>query len=81
MSIDNIFKSKVFRIGCWSLLALIVFLLVFGAGMFVGEKKARFSYRWGENYQRNFAGPRGGFFGNFGREEGLINAHGAFGQI
>ena len=53
--------------------------------MFVGEKKARFSYRWAESYHKNFGGPRGGFFGNWQRlplAPGDFTAvHGIFGQI
>ncbi len=71
----------------WVIIGLagfVVLILVFGAGMKVGALKARYSYRWAENYQRNFAGPRGGFLGNFrqgfeGRD--FINAHGTFGSI
>ena len=70
----------------WIIIGLagfVVLVLVFGAGMKVGALKARYSYRWAENYHRNFAGPRGGFFSdwrNFPRGE-YINAHGVFGSI
>jgi hypothetical protein len=37
---------------------LIVLILVFNLGLLVGYRKAIFSERWGENYQRNFIGPR-----------------------
>jgi hypothetical protein len=47
---------------------IIILFIVFGAGVFVGTKKADFSFRWAENYQRNFGGPR-------------FNGHGVFGQI
>ena len=43
----------------------VVIVLIFGAGMFVGGMKARFSYRWAENYHENFGGPRGGFLGDW----------------
>jgi len=46
----------------------------------VGYKKASFSYRWGENYHRNFAGPRQGFFGNVS-DRNFVESHGTFGQI
>lgn len=36
-------------------------LLSFKTGEFVGYKKARFSYRWAENYHQNFGGPQNGF--------------------
>lgn len=59
---------------------IIILLVVFGAGMFVGTKKANFSFRWAENYHRNFGGPRGGFFGPINGRD-FIDAHGVFGQI
>lgn len=67
------------------LAAFVIITLIFWAGMFVGGMKARFSYRWAESYHKNFAGPRGGFFGNW---EGIppfpgefIESHGTFGKI
>jgi hypothetical protein len=78
------FQSQKFKIALGVLGALIVLLAVFRAGEFVGYRKARFSYRWGENYHRNFAGPRGGFFGDVRREfedRDFIGAHGTFGSI
>lgn len=59
---------------------IIAMLLVFKVGKLVGERRARFSYAWAENYQRNFAGPRGGFMRDMmGRD--YINSHGIFGTI
>ncbi len=46
----------------------------------MGFRKAEFSYRWGENYHRNFGGPRGGFFGDF-FDKDFTEAHGTFGKI
>ncbi len=62
---------------------LAAIILIFGAGVFVGGMKARFSYRWAENYQKNFAGPRGGFMNGFPARPGndFIESHGVFGQI
>jgi len=64
-------------------LIVIVLLLVFGLGVFVGEKKAKFSYRWAENYHKMFAGPRAGFFGNWKMPpfDEFIEGHGTFGEI
>lgn len=85
MDFNKLFQSKSFKVGLIVLGALIVLLLVFKAGVFVGYKKAQFSYRWGENYHRNFAGPRRGFFEDFRRgfsDRGdFINAHGTFGSV
>ncbi len=62
-----------------------VVILIFGAGMFVGGMKARFSYRWAESYHENFAGPRGGFIGDWRKipisPGDFIESHGTFGEI
>lgn len=59
---------------------LVLVSVVFVAGIWVGENKAEFSYRWAENYHRNFAGPQGGFLGNF-PQDGYTKGHGIFGSI
>lgn len=43
---------------------LIIFVLAgtFSLGMMVGYKKADFSYRWAENYHKNFGEPQKGIF-------------------
>lgn len=84
MDFNNFFQSKKFKIALIAIGALAVLLLVFKVGVFVGYKKANFSYRWGENYQRNFGGPRNGFLGDFRRgfgDKDFVNAHGTFGEI
>jgi hypothetical protein len=68
------------------LLAIVVIVLVFGLGVFVGEQKAKFSYRWAENYHRMFAGPEAGFLKNwknphFFSLENFIEGHGTVGEI
>lgn len=55
----DFFKSKIFQVGIGVIAALIVLLLVFKAGVLVGYRKAGFSFRWDDNYHRNFGGPRG----------------------
>jgi RNase P/RNase MRP subunit p29 len=52
-------------------------LLIFSFGVFVGEQKARFSYRWGENYHRFFGGPPIGL----GRPKGFFGGHGTVGTV
>lgn len=59
---------------------LIVLLLAFQLGFFVGSRKARFSYRWGENYHRAFGGPPGGILRDF-RGQDFISGHGTAGTI
>lgn len=74
------FQSKIFQGIILGLAAFIVLLLVFKAGMMVGMRKAKFSYGWGENYHRNFGGPKGGFLrDSMGRD--FIDANGTVGQI
>lgn len=80
MDIKKLFQSKAFQITAWSLAGLAILLLVFSAGMMVGFKKADFSFRWGENYHRNFGGPQGGFMDDF-RGADFMDAHGTAGQI
>lgn len=64
--------------------AFAVILLAFSIGKSVGEMRARFSYRWAENYQKNFAGPKQGFLNEFQPIPApgeFIESHGTFGQI
>lgn len=65
------------------LAGFIVIILIFGAGVKVGTLKARYSYRWADNYHKNFAGPRGGFLGDWRSfpSGDFIGGHGAFGEI
>src|SRR3989344_8606126 len=70
----------------WVIIGLagfVVLVLVFGAGVKVGTFKARYSYRWADNYHKNFAGPRGGFLGDWQKFPAgdFISGHGAFGEI
>ncbi len=82
MDINKFFQSKIFKIITRGLAVLLVLLFVFKAGLIVGQRKAGFSCRWGENYHRNFGGPRGGFFDGFGfGDRDFIDANGVFGQI
>lgn len=76
-------KSKVFIAIIAAIFGLALLAGAFGFGVFVGYRKANFSYRWGENYHLNFGGPKGGFFQDFrdlgGRD--FIGGHGVFGQV
>lgn len=85
MNIDKLFESKTFKIVLIILLELIALLIVFRIGIIVGFEKANFSYKWGENYHKNFAGPRDGFMreirngGPMGMD--FIDSHGTVGEI
>jgi hypothetical protein len=85
MNLDKLFESKTLKFIALILIGLIVLLLVFRLGVMVGFQKANFSYKWGENYHNNFAGPRNGFINDFeGRDMGnrdFIDSHGTVGEI
>ena len=80
MDYNKIFHSKIFKALFFAVCGLFLLSFGFRIGMSVGFRKANFSYRWGENYHKNFAGPRGGFFENMDRND-FMGAHGVFGQI
>lgn len=77
---NNILDSKLFRAIILSIAGLIVLVIVFGLGVFVGTKKADFSFKWAEQYHRNFGGPMEGFLGNMMGNE-FTSDNGVFGQI
>lgn len=86
MNIQETMKSKQFKIVTLVLGIFLIALVSFSGGVAVGFKKARFSYKFGENYERNFTGPRmgmgrgGGMMGDF-RGQDFRNAHGLAGTI
>lgn len=80
MNLNKFFQSKKSKLIAGVVVGLLVLLLVFKVGVIIGYRKANFSYRWGENYHRNFGGPRGGFMRGF-YDRDFIGAHGVFGQI
>ena len=80
----NFIKSKKVTVLMAVLFGLVILMGTFSMGVAVGYRKAKFSYSWGENYHRNFGGPRGGFLRNFSQDfmgKDFIGAHGTFGQI
>ena len=80
MDLQPFFKSKVFTGVLIGIGVAIGALLLFNLGMFVGYQKAGFSYRWSENYHRNFAGPKDGFMEEMNGQN-FIDSHGIVGQI
>jgi hypothetical protein len=56
MSAQEVLKSKKFKIAALAVGVIIIALVSFSAGVGVGFHKARFSYKFGENYERNFVG-------------------------
>ena len=54
MDLSKIQHSKVIERVLFVVVALIVALVIFQAGVFVGYRKAEFSERFGESYERTF---------------------------
>jgi hypothetical protein len=78
---SDFLKSQTFKRVLYALGVFLVLLLVFQVGVFTGFRKATFSYRWAENYENNFGGPRGrGLLPGIGGDS-FINGHGTAGQI
>src|SRR5512133_1553017 len=64
MNGKEIIQSKQFRVFSAVIGISIVALVSFAGGVAVGLHKAKFSYAWGENYERNFIGNRGNMMGD-----------------
>ncbi len=93
----EIVKSKKFQIAALVVGMIIIAFVSFAGGVFVGFRKAKFSYKFGENYERNFIEgphsfgpmripPAGGGPGPRGfipdfPGRGFRNAHGIAGEI
>lgn len=76
--IKNIIKSHAFKIIVYVVIGLLVLLLVFQAGMYVGFQKASFYNRIGANYFHEISDNRG----TMGIQNGdFESAHGAVGKI
>jgi hypothetical protein len=93
MNINEIVKSKGFKIVVLAVGIFFIAFASFAGGVLVGLKKAKFSYKFGENYERNFIGgpfqgprrmmddqgPRG-MMRDFGGR-GFRNGHGIAGAV
>ena len=78
--IKNVLKDSKVKKASYILSCIIAVLVIFQAGMFVGFKKAGFSYRTGEQYFRQMNGrPNDKFMGMNRGDFG--NSHGATGKI
>lgn len=80
MDFKKFMQSRATKITLAVICELIVVLIAFRAGMFVGFSKAGFSFGWSEHYHQNFGGPRHGFFNKFDGDD-FIQAYGAAGPI
>lgn len=54
---QEILKSRSFKIAAVIIGSVAIALVIFTAGVNVGFHKAKFSFKFGENYERNFMGP------------------------
>lgn len=77
--IQSLSEPKKFSRVMYGLGAVVIAVVIFQAGMFVGFHKASFGRSWGENYSRNF-GPRSGKLPG-PMPENFPNSHGAIGKI
>lgn len=64
---------------------VVIALIIFSAGLYIGSAKTRFSYRWADNYHQNFAGPRQGLFGQIKElvppDKEFLESRGGVGKI
>jgi hypothetical protein len=77
---ENIYKSKSVK---WIIISIGIVIFTLGVlriGISVGYHKAKFAGQFGNNFERNFLGPKDGnrkmFF-----DGGIPGGHGAFGEI
>jgi hypothetical protein len=83
--VKELLSSKRARVAALVIGGTLLFLAGFAGGMAAGFHKARFSYVWGEQYERNFTGPRPrtgieGFRDRF-EGRGFRNPHGLAGEV
>lgn len=81
MDFRDIHKSQKVRGILIGLGVAVLVLVIFQAGMVAGYHKAKFGARFGDNFERNFVGPRGEDFGGRFPAPGMPGGHGAVGEI
>jgi hypothetical protein len=83
MNINKFLQSEKYSKLITTLGILLAVLVIFGAGVFVGYRKADFSYRWSDNYYRDFGGPHSPFAptGTSDADDNAPTPHGAFGTV
>ncbi|MCL5435464.1 MAG: hypothetical protein M1275_00020 [Patescibacteria group bacterium] len=80
MNLNEIFVSKTLKKLLATIVCLVLALLLFQAGIYIGYRKAQISYQWGENYHRVFGGPRGGFLQDISGDD-FMPGHGLAGTV
>jgi len=90
INFKNFFHSKAFKVIFVCILAIIILVSIFAAGELVGFKKAEFSCRWNNNYEKNFIGSRSDFGVPMGemmgkpfdlRNKNFMGSYGTFGMV
>jgi hypothetical protein len=83
MNIKNYIQSQSFKGVLIGIFIVIIALLIFQLGVVVGERKASFAHRFGDNFERNFRDPQGEGLMQRGIPLGgdMPSGHGAIGQI
>lgn len=79
MNGKELVQSKYFKVAAITVGVFIVALSSFATGIAIGIHKAKFSYAWGENYERNFVGGRGNMMG--GERGGMMDRFGLNGKF
>lgn len=81
-NINKFLESKTFSAIILSIAVFIILLFVFGLGFFAGSKRADFSFKWAEQYHKNFGGPREGFLMPMTNPRNeFIDSNGTVGEI
>ncbi len=83
-TIKEYIASKDFKLIIYIILGIGIALIIFQVGVFVGYRKATFSYRWGDNYSQAFgrSGGRGmPMMGGVPFDRPFSDAHGVAGKI
>jgi len=77
---ERILSADILKWIIVGLLAFALIIFIFAFGVWVGSERAQFSFRWAENYHRNFGGPPSGFLENFTGKDSMPG-HGVFGSV
>jgi len=73
-------QSQIFSRIIYSIVGLLLVLLIFQAGMYLGFRRAAFSVNWDTAHNCNLRDPRS-IFAPFGNDTPEINPHGSVGEI